>query len=88
MGTCSASSARRKAKADEIVFDEGDCGKRITRFRTKLMSLILPDGDGPNSSWKTCCNYFYEIKVQEGDDGPEIRCQLCFDSCVLDGKRM
>lgn len=80
--------ARRKAKADEIVFDEGDCGKRITRFRTKLMSLILPDGDGPNSSWKTCCNYFYEIKVQDGDDGPEIRCQLCFDSCGLDGKRM
>lgn len=52
------------------------------------MSLILPDGDGPNSSWKTCCNYFYEIKVQDGDDGPEIRCQLCFDSCDLDGKRM
>lgn len=54
---------RWKVKDDEIVFDEGDCGKCIMRFRIKFMLLILFDGDGLNSSWKICCNYFYEIKV-------------------------
>lgn len=80
--------ARRHAEFNrKIMFEEKNCDKHCTRFKTDLMSRILPDSDEPNSSWRTRNNYFYEIKVQDGGDGPEMRCQLCFDSQGLDGRR-
>lgn len=84
---CREWARRNSGPNGKIMFDEKDCAKHFIRFKTELMSQILPDADEPNSGWKSRSNYFYEINIQDGDDGPEMRCQLCFSSKGLDGRR-
>lgn len=48
----------------EVVLDK--CGKSYIRFKTKVMSEILPDSEEENSGWNTKNHYFYEIRNNEG----------------------
>lgn len=48
----------------EVVLDK--CGKSYIRFKTKVMSNILPDTEEANSGWNTKNHYFYEIKNIDG----------------------
>ena len=59
----------------EVVLDK--CSKRYTRFKTKLMSEILPDTEEARSGWNTKNHYFYEIINM---DGNEFFIQLAFSS--------
>ena len=42
------------------------CSKSYIRFKTKVMSEILPDSEEENSGWNTKNHYFYEIRNNEG----------------------
>lgn len=48
----------------EVVLDK--CSKAYIRFKTKIMSEILPDSEEENSGWNTKNHYFYEIRNNEG----------------------
>lgn len=48
----------------EVVLDK--CSKSYIRFKTKVMSDILPDAEEENSGWNTKNHYFYEIRNNEG----------------------
>ena len=48
----------------EVVLDK--CSKSYIRFKTKVMSEILPDAEEENSGWNTKNHYFYEIRNNEG----------------------
>jgi hypothetical protein len=50
----------------EVVIDK--CNKSYTRFKTKIMSEILPDAEECNSGWKTKNYYFYEIHNINGNE--------------------
>lgn len=43
----------------EVMLDK--CNKTYTRFKTKVMSELLPDAEEARSGWKTKNHYFYEI---------------------------
>ena len=51
--------------------------KTYTRFKTKIMSEILPDADSAKSGWGTSNYYFYEIR---NIDGNEFFIQLAVSS--------
>lgn len=48
----------------EVVLDK--CSKSFIRFKTKIMSEILPDSKEENSGWNTKNHYFYEIRNFDG----------------------
>lgn len=48
----------------EVVLEK--CSKSYIRFKTKVMSAILPDAEEENSGWNTKNHYFYEIRNNEG----------------------
>ena len=49
----------------EVVLDK--CNKSYTRFKTKVMSEVLPDTHEPSSGWNTKNYYFYEIRNIYGE---------------------
>lgn len=59
----------------EVVSDK--CSKSYVRFKTKIMSELLPDTEEANSGWNTKNHYFYEIK---NIDGKEFFVQLVLSS--------
>ena len=60
----------------EIVLDK--CSKGYTRFKTPIMSSILPDAEDAISGWNTKNYYFYEILNNNG--GTEFYIQISFSS--------
>ena len=61
----------------EIVYVPEKSGKVLTRFKTKTMSLILPDAKEAKSGWGTRNYYFYEIR---NNDGKEFFIQFALSS--------
>jgi len=59
----------------EVVLDK--CGKSYIRFKTSIMSKILPDTEEANSGWNTKNHYFYEVR---NIDGKEFFVQLSLSS--------
>lgn len=58
--------AVEKTESGEIEVDLDKCSKAYIRFKTKIMSDILPDSEEANSGWNTKNHYFYEIRNNEG----------------------
>lgn len=50
----------------EVVLDK--CNKTYTRFKTKTMSMLLPDAKEALSGWNTKNHYFYEINNNGGNE--------------------
>ncbi len=50
----------------EVVLDK--CSKSYIRFKTNIMSEIMPDSEEMNSGWNTKNHYFYEIRNIEGKE--------------------
>lgn len=50
----------------EIILDK--CGKTYTRFKTQIMSEILPDASEALSGWNTSNYYFYELMNNGGTE--------------------
>lgn len=59
----------------EIVLDK--CNKTYTRFKTSIMSSILPDAEEALSGWNTKNHYFYEL-INNG--GSDFFIQIAFSS--------
>lgn len=51
----------QKKQTDEIELIEDKCSKTYTRFKTPVMSAILPDAPEAQSGWNTKNHYFYEL---------------------------
>lgn len=58
--------ATEKTESGEIEVVPEKCSKSYTRFKTKIMSDILPDSEEANSGWNTKNHYFYEIRNIDG----------------------
>ena len=58
--------AVKKTESGEIEVVLDKCSKSYIRFKTKIMSEILPDAEEENSGWNTKNHYFYEIRNNEG----------------------
>ena len=58
--------ATRMTEAGSISVDLDKCTKTYTRFKTPIMSMLLPDAAEPLSGWKTKNHYFYEIRNTAG----------------------
>lgn len=57
-----------KDASGEITFVPDKCNKSYTRFKTTVMSEILPDAAEASSGWNTRNYYFYEIRNPNGRD--------------------
>ncbi len=67
-----------KTEAGELEIVADKCVKSYTRFKTKIMSELLPDAtDGSLSGWGTPNYYFYEIL---NDKGEKFNIQFCVSS--------
>ena len=77
--------AEHKTQSGEIELVNHKCSKTYIRFKTKIMSRILPDTEEPSSGWGTYNHYFYEIEV--GKEGT-VRIKLSLNSSGLDGKQL
>lgn len=69
--------AKEKTELGEIEVVLDKCSKSYVRFKTKLMSELLPDDEEENSGWNTKNHYFYEIR---NIDGKEFFIQLSLSS--------
>ena len=58
--------AVKKTESGEIEVVLEKCSKSFIRFKTKVMSSILPDSEEANSDWNTKNHYFYEIRNMDG----------------------
>ena len=67
----------QKTKEGEIEIVLDKCNKTYTRFKTPIMSEILPDAKEALSGWGTKNHYFYEI-INNG--GMEFYIQISFSS--------
>ena len=61
----------------ELTIVPDKCNKTYTRFKTSLMSEILPDAEEALSGWGTKNHYFYEIR---NIDGKEFYIQLALSA--------
>ncbi|MBS7328209.1 MAG: PD-(D/E)XK nuclease family protein [Oxalobacter sp.] len=66
---------KRKKGVIEYVPDKSS--KTYTRFKTKVMSAIMPDAPEARSGWGTSNHYFYEIR---NNNGREFFIQLAVSS--------
>ena len=61
----------------ELIYAAEKSGKTYTRFKTKIMSDLMPDAEEAISGWGTHNYYFYEIY---NNDGKEFHIQLVLNS--------
>ncbi|HPR92421.1 MAG TPA: PD-(D/E)XK nuclease family protein [Candidatus Dojkabacteria bacterium] len=69
--------AEQATRRGEIQVVLEKCSKSHTRFKTKNMSMLLPDAAEAQSGWNTRNHYFYEIDYNGVD---EFQIQLAFSA--------
>ena len=65
------------ANRNDVIDCPQNSNRTCTRFKTDIMSNILPDTPGKMSGWTTPNHYFYEIVNRSGND---VTIQLSFNS--------
>ena len=66
-----------KTRDGEMEYIPESSTRKIYRFKTRLLSALLPDAEGVLSGWKTPNFYFYELRNM---DGNELFIQLSIDT--------